>query len=179
MRVIFSTALTSLALVSPVAHAVYKCQVDGVTTYQAQPCSGASKPEQQMNIRAGSPAVTQVSGKPEVQSAAQKSASSSAGAEKLAVEQMARERQIREANYEIGNLERRIANRSEQLTREMDALRAQKARANNNLAGATWEQSLSTEMQAVAARYKVMNDVDQEQIKALRAKVVTLQTTKP
>ena len=40
------------------------------------------------------------------------------------------------------------------MTREMDALRAQKARANNNLAGATWEQSLSTEMQAVAARYK-------------------------
>ena len=81
---------------------------------------------------------------------------------------MARERQIREANYEIENLERRIANRSEQMTREMDSLRAQKSRANNNLAGATWEQSLSTEMQAVAARYKVMNDVDQEQIKALR-----------
>ena len=72
-----------------------------------------------------------------------------------------------------------MANRSEQMTREMDALRAQKARANNNLAGATWEQSLSTEMQAVASRYKVMNDADQEQIKALRAKVASLQGAKP
>ena len=54
-----------------------------------------------------------------------------------------------------------MANRSEQMSREMDALRAQKARANNNLAGATWEQSLSTEMQAVASRYKVMNVADQ------------------
>lgn len=34
-------------------------------------------------------------------------------------------------------------------------------------------------MQAVAARYKVMNDVDQEQIKALRAKVASLQGAKP
>ena len=47
------------------------------------------------------------------------------------------------------------------------------------LAGATWEQSLSTEMQAVASRYKVMNDADQEQIKALRAKVASLQGAKP
>ena len=179
MRGIFSTALTSLALVSPVAHAVYKCQVNGTTTYQAQPCSGSSKPGQQMNIRSGSPAGTQSDAKPEIQSGAQKSPSSSAGAEKQAVEQMTRDRQIREANYEVENLERRIANRSEQMTREMDALRAQKARANNNLAGATWEQSLSTEMQAVAARYKVMNDVDQEQIKALRAKVASLQGAKP
>ena len=179
MRVVLSLALTSLALVSPVAHAVYKCQVNGTTTYQAQPCSGASKPGQQMNIRSGSPAGTQSDAKPEIQSGAQKSPSSSAGAEKQAVEQMARDRQIREANYEIGNLERRIANRSEQMTREMDALRAQKARANNNLAGATWEQSLSTEMQAVASRYKVMNDADQEQIKALRAKVAGLQALRP
>ena len=179
MRGIFSTALTSLALVSPVAHAVYKCQVNGTTTYQAQPCSGASKPSQQMDIRTGSPAVTQGSVKPEVPSGSQKSPSSTAGAEKQAVEQMARDRQIREANYEIENLERRIANRSEQITREMDALRAQKARASNNLAGATWEQSLSTEMQAVASRYKVMNDADQEQIKALRAKVAGLQALRP
>ena len=123
--------------------------------------------------------MTQGSVKPEVPSGAQKSPSSTAGAEKQAVEQMARDRQIREANYEIENLERRIANRSEQITREMDALRAQKARASNNLAGATWEQSLSTEMQAVASRYKVMNDADQEQIKALRAKVAGLQALRP
>lgn len=179
MMVKCSVALAVLALVSPVAHAVYKCQVNGTTTYQAQPCSGASQHVQQMNIRSESPSVTQGGDKPAVQSGIQKSQSSLAATEKRAVEQMARERQIREANYEIQNLERRIANRSEQMTREMDALRAQKARANNNLAGATWEQSLSTEMQAVAARYKVLNDVDQEQIKVLRTKVVTLQTTKP
>lgn len=33
---------------------------------------------------------------------------------------------------------------------EMAALKAQKGRAHNNLAGATWEQSISTEMTALA-----------------------------
>ena len=32
---------------------------------------------------------------------------------------------------------------------------------------------------AVASRYKVMNDADQEQIKALRAKVAGLQALRP
>jgi hypothetical protein len=72
MRVMLSLALTSLALVTPVAHAVYKCPVNGTTTYQAQPCSGASKPGQQMNIRTGSPAVTQGADKPEASSGIQK-----------------------------------------------------------------------------------------------------------
>lgn len=35
---------------------------------------------------------------------------------------------------------------------EFEALRARKAQANNNLAGATWEQSISSEMAAVATR---------------------------
>ena len=178
MRATICAILTTLTLASPAAHAVYKCQSNGTTSYQANPCSGPTKAGQQLNIRSEPQGVMPSGDRPATQPSPQKSPTS-AGNEKQALEQMARERQIREANYEIENLERRIANRSEQMTREMDSLRAQKARANNNLAGATWEQSLSTEMQAVAARYKVMNDVDQEQIKALRVKVTMLQSGKP
>ena len=36
---------------------------------------------------------------------------------------------------------------------ELERLRAKKALANNNLAGAAYEQSISTEMQAVVAKY--------------------------
>jgi hypothetical protein len=48
------------------------------------------------------------------------------------------------------------------------ALRGNKAFASNNLAGAIWEQSISIEMTAVAAKNKAMNDIDAERAKQLR-----------
>ena len=38
----------------------------------------------------------------------------------------------------------------------------------DNLAGATWEQWLGTEMQAVVMKYKALNDADPERLKVLR-----------
>ena len=53
----------------------------------------------------------------------------------------------------------------------MDDLRNRKGYARNNLAGAMWEQSLSTEMQAVASKYAAEIDAKQERIKRLRAEL--------
>lgn len=46
---------------------------------------------------------------------------------------------------------------------ELDAVRNRKKRASNDLAGATWEQSLSTEMQAIAAQC----DTEQRRLQAI------------
>lgn len=53
--------------------------------------------------------------------------------------------------------------------RDMKALQAKKARANNNLAGATWEGSISGEMTALATTCDTRNRELREDAAALRA----------
>lgn len=62
------------------------------------------------------------------------------------------ERFIREADQKIKNIQNQILSEQTRLENELQALRNKKDRANNNLAGATWEQSISSEMQAAATQ---------------------------
>lgn len=50
------------------------------------------------------------------------------------------------------------------------ALREKKGRARNNLAGATWEQSISDEMQAVAAAHTTRVGMAQRELEDMRAR---------
>jgi hypothetical protein len=104
---------------------------------------------------------------------------SAGSAEQRIARTLERERRMREIEREIQAVEANIFNRNAVMSQEMTALRNQKQYANNNLAGATWEQSISTEMQAVAAKYQAMNDADRERVKQLRANLEALrqQTT--
>lgn len=83
-------------------------------------------------------------------------------------EMLVRERRTTELEREIQATEGAIDYRNNQMNAEMAALRGQKQYAKNNLAGATWEQSISMEMQAVAIKYKTQNDNDHERLKKLR-----------
>ena len=58
------------------------------------------------------------------------------------------------------------------MTAEMAALRSRKVRANNNLAGATWEQSISAEMQAVSDKYGNLIDVERDRLGVLRKELM-------
>lgn len=51
---------------------------------------------------------------------------------------------------------------------ELAALRDKKSYANNNLAGAAWQQSLSTEMEAAVGKYQAKIKTAQDAIDALR-----------
>ena len=53
--------------------------------------------------------------------------------------------------------------------KEMDALALKKGSAMNNLAGATWEQSISAEMQAVATRCQAEQQNAQNELERLRS----------
>lgn len=146
----------SLALVASAASAQYKCTApDGSTAYQQTPCAAAST-EKALKINAGPPSAVQA--RPQ-------------SADERQWERMKRERRVEDLERSIADLDANILARNDQMSNEMAALRARKAYAKNNQAGATWEHSLSTEMQAVAAKYKAMNDTDQERLKVLRAEL--------
>ena len=78
-----------------------------------------------------------------------------------------RERRLTEIDREIKRLEGRIVDHRSEMGSEMDSLRRKKQFANNKLAGATWEQSISDEMNAVVQKYDALIRNDQNQIERL------------
>lgn len=59
--------------------------------------------------------------------------------------------------------------------RELDALSNKKRSSMNNLAGATWEQSISAEMQAVATRCQAEQQASQNELERLRSEKAQLE----
>lgn len=167
----------ALVLASCGAAAQYKC-VDsaGKTTFQQTPCAAAEK-EQRLRIQGAD--------------AASPPASAPASQPVLTPEQrmlanIERERRQEERTQSIENLERQIGylqdlivRRNGQMSAELAALQEKKGAARNNLAGATWEQSISSEMQAVTLKYKTMNDLDLERLRQLRTELDGVKATKP
>ena len=78
------------------------------------------------------------------------------------------ERKQREIEYAIRDNENEIQAHQSQMERELASLQNKKRRAKNNLAGATWEQSISIEMQTVSAKYRTKIQVSQDRIAQLR-----------
>lgn len=153
---LFAVAL--LALTTWPAMAVNKCINDaGQVVYQSAPCPATAK---------GSEIA--------IQKAPPVTAPSPSDAEELKrIQQTAgaleRENKLKEINREIANREGAIADYRQLITGEMDRLQRKKQYASNNLAGATWEQSISAEMNAVAQKYDSLIRNEQSQIERLRA----------
>jgi len=80
---------------------------------------------------------------------------------------MENERQLRDIDYEIKNLEREVDGYQSAMDGQLVALQRKKSLAKNNLAGATWEQSISTEMQAISERYRTRIQITQDRIVSL------------
>jgi hypothetical protein len=137
-----------------VASAQFKCVDErGAVSFQQVPCA-AQQRQQALKIAPPAPA-------PKAQEGG--------SADQRILRGLERERHVRELEFQVSEAERTIDNRSASMNAELASLQHQKARAKNNLAGATYEQSVSAEMQAVVARHKVMIDMDTERLKKLRA----------
>jgi hypothetical protein len=149
----------ALAPAPLLAQTFYKCVEGGVTTYAERPCGKSSvaigKPAAPLAAPAAAPPVA--GGMPAAAAAPSQQASRDA---QLAT--MARERRIRTLEFEIRDAERELEN-------ELYALRAKKDYARNNLAGATWEGSISQEMQAVTARWNARIEVLRRDLSEQRA----------
>ncbi|QNM94921.1 DUF4124 domain-containing protein [Chitinimonas koreensis] len=82
--------------------------------------------------------------------------------------QLDRSKKRSEVEASIAKLDRDYENLAASMQADLDALKAKKSRAKNNLAGATWEQSISTEMQAITTSYDNRMKTNREQANRLR-----------
>ena len=159
-----------LLLVCFSVSAQYRCQNSkGSVSFQQTPCAAAEK-EQKVKI------FNSESDKPKLLPSQPASAALNADQRMLATIQ--REQRLEEKDRKIQNLEQQINyiqnvldGRNSQMSSEIADLQHKKTYAKNNLAGANWEQSISTEMQAVTQKYKTMNDVDFERLRQIRAEL--------
>lgn len=151
-------AATVLALATTPTFAVYKCKdAAGRTVFQERACETTGSKGAQIDVRPAAgpaPAAPTANAANAAPSADQASAPQTE-AERLRgkSERLRKENRLGALKYlDIPSAQARIRGASNQCDARMKAVRSQKAYANNNLAGATWEQSISTEMQAIATQ---------------------------
>ncbi|WP_394397756.1 hypothetical protein [Roseateles sp. LKC17W] len=147
--------------------AQFKCTgADGKASFQQMPCAAGGK---QQALVLKTPPPDAASNRP---SDGITTLRDVVTGEPRIVKQMEADRRVRELEQEIRAAESSIAGRSGAMDRELVDLRNRKQFANNNLADATYEQSISAEMQAVAAKYKALNDIDLERLRQLNTSLV-------
>lgn len=132
--------LTVAMLAAPFAQAdIYKCKVNGQTVFSQMPCAPDAVVVQPKVVQPSAAAVAEQ----EAVNASVRAAASS----------MERSRRMGQIERAIADIDARIAQMEVDRDRTISSLRFSRNYANNNLAGATWQQSLAAEMEAVAVQY--------------------------
>ncbi len=157
MKRLTTTLIVATLSLGTAQAAVYKCEgPNGKLTFSDQPCQGA--PSEEVTVDYIEP------------SAEQRLDAAEAAA---SYQRMSQERDAKRAEQARQDSMASIRNSIERMQkardRELAALRAKKARANNNLAGAAWEQSISQEMEAVTQRYAADIQAARDRLQALRS----------
>lgn len=119
---------------------VFKCEENGRQVFSDRPCPNAESEEIQVRYI-----------KHDEEEAAVIEERTAAAQEQS--REGIRQRQIDRQQSEIDRLERERDNK-------IEVLRRKKAYAMNNMAGATWEQSISAEMSAIAEQYRQKIEVE-------------------
>lgn len=172
-------AILTLAalLLATSAHAqVYKCKIDGKTIFADQPCAADAKP---LDVRpapghsapALPPLVITTPGAPQPINASSNP--------QAVVARMEHARALRDMDHRIEFEHGRIREEEGRMNAELAALRAKKSHANNNLAGAVWENSISEEMTAVVGRYDLRIRAIQGEIERLQGERESLANSAP
>lgn len=137
---------TTLLFISPLAVAeVYKCTEDGKTIYSQDPCSEESEIVDLSNV--GSVVGVSHAGTVSIESSGV-TKPAPIGDHRQDVSSYLKAQELRR---EITKLEYKRNQVFKERDLSLKQLKQRKNYANNNLAGASWEQSLSQEMQAVTA----------------------------
>lgn len=134
--------LTAVVLSVAPAWAINKCKApDGKVVFQDAPCAGQGE---KIEVRPASGSAAS----PPPATAPAPGARQSAAKEGVFGESWQRRTYLE--NRGIADARGAIVAHQNQCDAKQKELAAKKGQANNNLAGATWEQSISTEMQAAA-----------------------------
>lgn len=162
LRAVASAACCALTLSTGSAWAVNKCTgADGRVTFQDAPCTGQGERIVVKPATGDAPALAQGPSAEGVRLQQQ-------------LEKAQAERRRTELEIALPRAYEEQSRHSAACDQELGALRERKAMANNNLAGATWQQSLSTEMTAVASRCDTRNKTMGANIEALRKECQSL-----
>ena len=164
-----SVALAAaLCTTTPAAFAINKCiGPTGSVVFQDAPCMGSGG---RLNVRpasgdapapAGEPAATPSAPEAKPQTEAQRIEKQIAESQKDRRRRELRERLIPDASQAINH-------HRAQCDSQLKALQARKSLANNNLAGATWEASISSEMSAISTQCDTQNRSLRADLDALR-----------
>lgn len=124
--------------VAAVQAQIYRCDGPGGTVFSQTPCAPSAR-------------VVEIAPSPVDDDNAETQRARAAAAHERSQQQLERERHdraVRRVQGEIHAME-------DARDRELSDVRARRARASNNLAGATWEQALAAEEQAIVQRYSV------------------------
>ena len=155
--VVRSEVFVIALLVSGAANAdIFKCRNDrGGVVFQEQPC-----------LRGGEKIVIKAVtvGPPVEETKEQKAYETNLNNKGRILEV---ERELREQNSSIKNYK-------VQMDRDIAGLKQKKGNASNNYAGATWEQSISTEMQSVTQKYTSLIQIAQTKIAQLNEELIRL-----
>lgn len=139
----------SLALAMPAAAEIYRCDRDGETVFSDSPCGDNA--EKLGDVSAPKPGGDMGS-----------------GISKELQEERSAERKIESINRKIDNaLEERQSVKA-QREAELEKVRARKRLTNNNLAGATLEESLAQEERNIQDRYQSRLDEINQKLERLR-----------
>lgn len=162
-----TVSLVVSVAVAPVHAQVYKCKdPSGTTIYSAQPCAINAKA---IDLRpASGPSRQAASTAAPVSPSAETPSAESAPRNLVQRGNDAAQRRI--LDDDITRKQREIAAMNSEHEAEQAALREKKGRARNSLAGATWEQSISDEMQAVAAAHNTRVSIAQRELEDMRAR---------
>lgn len=137
---------------SNVSAAVYTCTVDGVTQYSQMPC-GDGAPEKVTSLETIAPPIK----------SEQYSKSSSAKGNGYLVK-------AHIINNKIKRSEANIKAYQKKMVKEIKILKARTYNANNNLAGAVYQNALSREMVAVTNKYNTL--IENEKISINKQKTL-------
>ena len=140
----------SLSVVAVHASQVYVCtNAEGKQSFQQLPCEG----EVESEVRAIKPAELVGSVSP--------------ASDRFYEEARSFNNQA-QLQHDIRKAENRITLYQRNMQKELDGLLRKKRSANNNLAGAQWETSISNEMQATTSKYQSLISIEQNRLNALR-----------
>lgn len=168
-----SIAVALLAALSGPTWAINKCTgPDGKMVFQDAACAGKGE---KINVRpASGDGASRLPSPPAEASSAAKPLTEVQRIEALVSDsQRTRRKQDLEALL-VPNARGAIRAQRAECDQELKALQAKKGHANNNLAGATWEASISSEMTAVATRCDTKNRDATETLKTLRDECLAL-----
>lgn len=152
---------------------IHKCEIDGVVTFSQMPCPDNAYKKEKITVKT----------QPKIQAAKNFNAdelkqnttsplpvtsnNSAAKKDLIRVSIFQLDQQIARRNQNIQRLKRKMS-------RSVSKLKTRTTYANNNLAGAIYQDALSEEMIATTNKYATMIHDEERQIEELKAKKQTL-----